>query len=376
MHKVLFASQDPGGTNVLIPIIRSLKEKCIIDVWAKGSAVSIYRNKEIDFVNIEEIVTDCNREAIKAILGEIKPDLVVTGTCVTDFFERNLWMAAREIGIHSVAILDSWCNYGLRFSGYTFKDCDLYIPGSKPIYCPDRIFVMDEYSKLKMKKEGINPDCIDVVGQPFLQSLRGIYKNIGQTEVDAYKKRITGQVEKKLIVFVSDHLSDSFAPSGIDYWGYDEQSIFGCLYEAITNCRFENDKYAIIIRPHPKEKKGKWDNIIKKSQTQGLQIEIDDTSTEELVIASSDIVVGMWSIMLIEAVLAEKRILSVQIGAKRTAEFMLSDQGFLKPIYDREELQSNMQAYFDGDICTGKVRWQIDEMSVDRALFRLYELLK
>ncbi len=376
MHNILFASQDPGGTNVLIPIIRNVKDQCNINVWAKDSAVSIYRNREIDFVNIEEKIKDCNRESLKDLLKENKPELVITGTCVTDFFERNLWMAARELGIQSVAILDSWCNYGLRFSEYTFKDCNLYRPGNEPIYYPDRIFVMDDYTKSQMEKEGINPDWIDVVGQPFLQSLRELYKSVGKTEINKYKKRVLGDDKKKVIVFVSDHLSDSFVPSGIEYWGYDEQAIFECLYEAINKCNFKKEKYAIIIRPHPKEKKGKWDNIVKIYHTKGLQIEIDDATTEELVIASSDIVVGMWSIMLIEAVLAEKRILSVQVGAKRKAEFMLSDQGFLNPIYNMEELQNSMQAYFDGVGNIGKVKWNAYENSVDMISVKLLDFLR
>lgn len=32
--------------------------------------------------------------------------------------EKYLWVAAKQLGIHSIALIDSWVNYGIRFSQY------------------------------------------------------------------------------------------------------------------------------------------------------------------------------------------------------------------------------------------------------------------
>ena len=119
---------------------------------------------------------------MEKILKTFSPDIVVTGTCATDFLERNIWMAARSLRIKSVAVLDSWCFYGLRFSNYTFENDDSYISSEQFPYLPDQIFVMDEYAKAQMIAEGIDPNLIEIIGQPFLEELREVYKNISQIE--------------------------------------------------------------------------------------------------------------------------------------------------------------------------------------------------
>ena len=53
--KVLFFSQDPGGTNALIPIIRELGGTSYIAVIGKDNAIPIYERKGIPFVPINKI---------------------------------------------------------------------------------------------------------------------------------------------------------------------------------------------------------------------------------------------------------------------------------------------------------------------------------
>ena len=375
MNKILFISQDPGGTNVLIPIIKGIGNKYHFDVLAKDSAGSIYRRRGIPFTDIGELISSCDIEILEKILKTFSPDIVVTGTCATDFLERNIWMAARSLRIKSVAVLDSWCFYGLRFSNYTFENDDSYISSEQFPYLPDQIFVMDEYAKAQMIAEGIDPNLIEIIGQPFLEELREVYKNISQIEIESYKKQVVGNNKKKIIVFASDHLKDCFLPSGIEYWGYDEESIFYELYESMIETCDNPEGYVIVIRPHPKEAAGKWDTIARMTEGKGIQIVIDGTTKAELVIAAAELVVGMWTMLLLEADLADKRILSVQIGAKRRAEFMLTDRKLIEPIWDKTNLKKQMREYFLGNDNIGKVRWSIKGDAVNKAILKLKELM-
>lgn len=375
MYKILFVSQDPGGTNVLIPIIKRIGNKWHFDVWAKDSAVSIYRHREIPFTDVSEMISSCDVLKMKELLIRYSPDIVVTGTSSADFFERNIWLAARSIGVKSVAILESWSYYGLRFSNYTFENNDKYIPREQFPYLPDQIFVMDEYAKAQMIAEGIDSYLIEIIGQPFLEELSEVYKNISQIEIESYKKQVVGNNEKKIIVFASDYLKDCFLPSGIEYWGYDEESIFYALYESMIETCDNPEGYVIVIRPHPKEAEGKWDTIARMAEGKGIQIVIDGTTKAELVIAAADLVVGMWTMLLLEAVLANKRILSVQIGAKRRAEFMLTDRNLIEPIRDVTNLKKQMREYFLGNNNIGKVRWSIKGDAVNKAILKLKELM-
>lgn len=371
MRKILFISQDPGGTNVLIPIIKKIRDKCHVEVLAKDHAVSIYNQRRIPYTDVMELVSNCDIKNLKGLFLKYSPDLIVTGTCVTDFFERNAWIAARELGIKSVVILDSWCNYGRRFSKLTYKDDIRDIHGKTFPYLPDKILVIDEYSKAQMIAEGIDSNLIEIIGQPFLEDLREIYKNIRQEEIRKYKRKLLGNSERKIIVFASDHLSDSYVPSGMEYWGYDEKTIFNYLYNAVIKTCSTLDKYAIVIRPHPKEALDNWTSVVSSKEGKRIQIVIDDSTKEELVIASADIVIGMWSMFLIEAVLANKRIMSVQIGSKRRAEFMLTDQKLITPIVEEKKLEEQLREFFIGNTDIGRVKWEIEGGAVDKAVLKI-----
>ena len=370
MRNILFASQDPGGTNALIPIINNIDKYYNPIVIAKGTAVDIYNRRDVSCKDVTELLKDVNVDSLTKIINDYSIDLVITGTCVTDFYERHLWIAARKAGVKSLAVLDSWCNYGLRFSDLTFKDCDKYVLGSKPAFLPDKIFVMDEYAKKQMSIEGIDSRIIEVIGQPFLSSLKELYNEISQNEINSYKKKLFGDSKKKCIVFASDNLSNSFEPSALEYWGYDEHSAFIDFYESFIESDYK-DKYNIIIRPHPKETPGTWDKILHGIPDKDVSIILDGDTKEELVLVSSDVVVGMWSMLLVEAVLADKKVLSIQVGSKRKASFVLSDQSLLEPVYNRCELKSVLNKYLDDNENFGKIHWNIDENSLHQAIAKI-----
>ncbi len=70
---------------------------------------------------------------------------------------------------------------------------------------------------------------------------------------------------------------------------------------------------------------------------------------------------------LIESVIANKRSISVQIGAEKAASFILEKKRLITPIFDREELERQLKIHFgSGDI--GKVQWNIDTDSVERSV--------
>ena len=376
MKRILFASRDPGGTRSLIPIISKLYDKEDVCVVAKGNAIPVYSENGIPFRDVREIVSSDEVQDLRELLGIYRPNLVVTGTSLDDFFERNLWMAARELGIKSIAVLDSWCFYGARFSRYTFKEIEQFNLSESLQYLPDKVFAMDNRSKMGLISEGVPDEIIDVVGQPFLQALKESYDFISDSDIKEYKRRLTNSEEKRLIVYASDNLRDSFFPSAIDYWGYDEVSIFEHVYNAITQMCNNPQDYAIIIRPHPKESLKNWNLTIEKHINSDIDIIIDRHTKENLIISSADIIIGMWSMFLVEAVLANRKILSVQIGTHKKASFVLTDQDIIKPIIKQEELCHIMKQFFDGNDSVGRVEWNIKGDSVEKTIKSMYNVLE
>ena len=375
LKKVLFVSQDPGETNALIPIIREMGASCSIDVIAKDIAVHIYKDRGIPYNDIRELVDDVNEDGLEKLLKIYCPDILVTGTSSADFFERKMWDAARRLGIKSVAILDSWCYYGLRFSKFTFSELGRYECDQEIVYWPDVLLTMDSFSKNMLIKHGLQKENIRIVGQPFLEVLRNKYFAVDENVICDYKVQLMGNCDKKLIVFGSDNLSDSFLPSSIDYWGYDEKTIFECVFDSVSRTCNNPEEFAILIRPHPKEREGNWSEVLNRITGGSIDVFIDGSTREETVICSSDIVVGMWSMLLVEACLADKKVISVQIGAKRNAEFVLTDSQAIIPVIDQETLDKQFESYFAGDDSVGKVDWSISSNSINNTIKCIFELL-
>lgn len=365
-NRFLFFSQDPGGTNVLIPIIRELGGTAYIAVIGKDNAIPIYERQGIPFIPINKITDKFDVENMKRIIANYRPDMVITGTGAADFFERYIWVASRELSIKSIAVLDSWCNYGLRFSDCTFKNMEQYDEKHKIAYLPDRLLVMDQDAKTECEKEGIDGNIIYPCGQPFLQKLSDSFAHVDQNDVEFYQQRVSGGAKKKIIVYASDNLSDSFFPDARAFWGYDEKTIFFDILSAIEKVCSKKENYVLVIRPHPKEKAGTWERVLNSLDLKGLKVVIDGTVNEEIAISSADLVIGMWSMFLMEAVIAKKRVMSVQIGAKKPASFILEEKGLIEPIFESRELECQLKKYFAGEEI-GNIFWKIDMNAVEKA---------
>lgn len=365
-NRYLFFSQDPGGTNVLIPIIRELGGASYIAVIGKDNAIPLYERKGIPFIPINRITDKFDVENIKKIIADYQPDMVITDTSVVDFFERYIWVASRELSVKSIAVLDSWCYYGLRFSDCTFKNIEQYDKKHKIAYLPDRLLVMDQDAKTECEKEGIDCNIIYLCGQPFLQKLSDSFVHVDQNDVEFYQQRVSGGAKKKIIVYASDNLSDSFFPDARTFWGYDEKTIFFDILSAIEKVCSKKENYVLVIRPHPKEKAGAWEGVLNGLDLKGLSVVIDGTVNEEIVISSADLVIGMWSMFLMEAVIAKKCVMSVQIGAKKQAPFILEEKGLIEPIFDSRELECQFKKYFVGEDI-GNIRWNIDMNAVEKS---------
>lgn len=67
-----------------------------------------------------------------------------------------------------------------------------------------------------------------------------------------------------------------------------------------------------------------------------------------------------------EAVIAKKCVMSVQIGAKKQAPFILEEKGLIEPIFDSRELECQFKKYFVGEDI-GNIRWNIDMNAVEKS---------
>lgn len=347
--KLLLLSRDPGGTNALIAILDELKKRYEVIIYAKDYAADIYRNHGIDYI---ELKTDSKidiTDTLDDIIEEYRPDGIITGQSnKEDNTEMLLWEAARKKGILSFTIVDSWCSYDQRFP----------LKKDNTRYQPDYIFVMDRKAQEEICRLGIAEDKVIITGQPYLQYLSAAYDTVTEEEIFAYRSR--SALDRKIILYASDCIKEIY--NGREEWGYDQFSIFRSIVKAINETCGDAGEYILIVRPHPKESISDWE---KESKLTGscIPVLIDNATDCKIVIQASELVIGMWTILLIEAALAGKSIASVQIGAKKKAPFVLEERGLIKTFISQEELDRFFRDFFRGG-AQEKIEWMMPDNAI------------
>ena len=97
MARILFFAHDPGGANAIKPLILPLKQKGY-DVITRGdgSALNI-------LPDVEQYIGDTD-----ALINEVSPDFVITGTSAADMTEKNLIKSAKKYNFLCIRCSKIW----------------------------------------------------------------------------------------------------------------------------------------------------------------------------------------------------------------------------------------------------------------------------
>ncbi|TMO63261.1 hypothetical protein [Pseudoalteromonas aurantia] len=318
-HTILLFSIDPGGANSIGILAHELSKTANIVCFAKEAACSHLKHNfpQINVTLLSNKHDQYSKTTYLQLLATIKPNVVFTDTTGRDYSNRSLWRACKDFGIPSIAILDQWMNYALRFlkQHETYQGCMAYT--TDDFILPTAIVTMDCSAKLQMVKEGLPENIIHPLGSPYYESLKSKpVKNKTQK-----KKAIT-------ILFASEPITAVYGHKlGKKIHGYTEQTIIKTLCQSITK-QAKQQHFSVIIRPHPRESQRRYNRLIKSYHFASL---CSKRSVQES-IQSADIVLGMSSTMLLEASLQNKPILSIQIGNHKESPFYLEQIGLLRSV--------------------------------------------
>jgi len=326
MIKVLFFTCEPGGAEVLIPVIQFMLQdnEYQVIVLGYGFAVDRFKKKSIVFEHIEAI----EKNDFK-LLVQYKPDYIITSATslpAKDMSEKYLWHNAKIKKIPTMAFLDQWQNYAIRFSGVN--------AGEELMYQPDYINCINDISKEEMINEGFAEHKLLELGQPYLSEL-----NSHSINSDEILSVLGVDRKKEVVLFVSEAVEEHF---GLEL-GYTQ---YETLDYIIHNDHFLHDKQ-LIVKLHPKDdisKYHKYDNVI------FIQNELSSLE----VISISDYVLGMSSIMLIEAFILNKKVLSVQLNSKEDL-LLLSRKNYISCVTNKQH-----QIKSDNFVRNGEFKYHFD----------------
>lgn len=325
MKKIIVFSRDPGAANVVIPIYKLLSNPSDgynVSLWGKDYALKRYNDNCLPYNIFGEFST---LQEYENFLMLQECCLVITGTTSNDDTDRFLWKAAKNLKIPSIAILDSWMNYIERFKF-----------SSGEILFPDQICVMDEQAKSDMVVESIPSEIISVTGQPYFETVIESFKNVSPELINSVKKDLRITDNQVVITFASEPMLETYGSKST--LGYDQFTILDEFISALREYSLnEKRDLILLVKLHPRNVKDSFQKY-KNLSYERLQIVLVEDFDTQVLVSVSDLVVGMASMMLIEAALAGKPIESIQIGLTRQDPFVLSRLGVVQTITSSKEL--------------------------------------
>lgn len=366
---ILFFARDPGGAAAIVPVIAAFrKTHRQFAVYGKDFALRVFERAQIS----AKALRCTNPHAVGMALDRLNPRFVFTGTSADDMTERWLWRAAADRGIPSAALLDHWSNYGIRFSRYFLNrqaayDCDRSHP-----YVPTRIFVMDAYARRCMIRDGIPAEIIAVTGQPSFSTIRDRCLTAARQR-SSVRKAWGVRPGERVVLFASEPIIAQMGPAERNRLGYDEKTTLIELREAVNALPSElRSRLRVVVRPHPKENPDVLRRIAQNAA--GARIFVSDRFDPAEAITAADAVCGMVSTFLVEAVIAEMPVFSIQPGRRNTYPFILEQRKIVRVARTQQSLRRMLCAAADGSIRLRRPFHLVDR-PVDRILEKVDALL-
>ena len=348
-RRILIFSRDPGGTNAIMPLIEPLRALGNeVSVYGKDAALSIYRKQNIDCSDICDTIPSGTQEETDEFVRKTRPDLIVTGTSSEDFTERHLWKAAERAEITSFAVLDQWTNYRLRLipeGGDPMNE-----RATSELIVPSFFFIMDEFARKEMCALGIDREKLVVSGQPFFDYIRKTGDRITRGEVEQLRRELTGTQGGLVFVFASQPIASIHRQNGMaeDYWGYTEKTVLKSVAGCLSKLAEETPvKATLVLRLHPKDESNVYQDTL-ATFSNSIKVVVDRETDSSLLLKAADLVIGMFSMLLLEAAILEKRFISVQIGLKRENPLIFDRMGLVRSILTEKELEETLRGILNG----------------------------
>lgn len=374
MKKIVGASWHPGGINAIAPVIRLLRAEKKIKVVVIGHQFSekILQKKSIDYKTIASYgLKDVSLDPMVQLLTQEKPDLVLIGTSAQDennrdVIEQTITLAARKKGIKSLAVLDYWANYSLKFNdiytGETFK------------FLPDRIAIMDGAAEEDMLDEGFAREKLVITGNPDFDDLENIARNF--TGKEAIRAKIGLGVD--LLIFYAANAWKKEV-NELGFWDLDNIRIINKVFQSLPKAR--EVKVGMVVKLHPrvpKEDNSEISQYIDQASEGTIKL-VSNIDPLDLILAS-DLTLTPFSTLGIKAVYMKRPCLSLQPGLKGEDSLIISKKGFIPVGYTANDCQELVRKVIISDGCrkllvTKASGFQTDGKATKRVAELVYKML-
>lgn len=297
--KIFFVFSDVAGANSIIAIAEELikKGKQVnkdFFLFSDGNS-KIYSNLKINIV-------DNRKKTIDNLVKIHNPNYLFSATSYHNY-EHEWRKFFLNKNIYCCAFIDHWIYYRRRF---TFNNETIF---------PNLIYVINDIAKAEAINEGLPKDNIKIIGNPFYEKIKKYKPKFSKKE---FLKSLEINNNNKIITFVSENIRDDIPKDnfGNSILGFDEYESLDNMFLALTELSTIKSSildFNYIIKIHPVSHIDKFNNILKKYKFFKNVIIIKKYNSLPICYYS-DHLCGMFSNMLIEALLMKKKVIRIQIN--------------------------------------------------------------
>lgn len=309
----LFVFSDPGGAK---PLLAAIKLNCGLKEFI------VVSDRVYDFFTDFGIpVCAFTAGSEENVIKEFLPDFIFTGTSYTSTIELRFIKAAKKQKIFTYSFVDHYTNFLGRFQY------------NNELVYPDKICVTDIKAH-SIAISHFHKSSVFITGNFYHEYLKGW--KASETREDFFSNNNIS-IEKKIILFAPDPLTNI---GGKKVFGLDETTVWNDLKEAIE--LIQNLNYTIIIKLHPNQKSDIFNVLIEKYSNKNI-IFANQMHTNTLILYA-DLVIGMFSNILIESQILETPVIRYLCGLIKADPF--SDQQVGIVVYSKEMLISSIKKIF------------------------------
>lgn len=363
--KILVALHDPGSANSLSGVLNIFNKDSRLELIAlSGSQYSedMFSRNSIPYKKLENL----KPEDAEGIVKYEKPDLVITGISVQSNLDRYFIYAAKANNRDSVALFE-----GYTYSTVKLKDSNI---DSKYKFRPDYLLVLDKIAKNVLSRD-FEEEKLIITGNPADDELFKIKQKFTLEEAVKVRRDLNINETDYLISFLSQPLYED----NLGHFGYTQVTVLRDLEDALAKLNLSN--LFLLVKLHPREEPEKSGLVEFGKKLKGFLF--DKTYDTKKVILASDLVTGMVTNGLRDAVYLDKDVISLQSGLipGREDRFPLNEIGLTVPVYDKKEIVPTLKKViydreFKQNLMEKRKNLILDGKAAERVINFIYKLIK
>jgi hypothetical protein len=311
-----FVFSDPAGANACIGCAR-------LGEAFEGRSSLLFCNKRYDMQDIENLQVVSEIPDFK-VLGI---DCVFAGTSHPEssgYFELNCIREARQVGIKTISFIDHWVNFRLRF-----------LDENKELVLPDEIWVLDEKARQLAIEEGLPEHLLRINRNPYHEYLEYLWKP--SFEGKAYLDELNISKAGFHILFAPDPLSLRDVKQTT---GFTEDEALDQLLQVLSALEFP---VQLIVKCHPLQPVKILEDVVTKGK---IPVHITTNVDVLELVNASDLVIGFYSNLLLEANALRRNVIRFFPGNKKAD--LLSHNKSIENVDTAKGLLTTIKKYLNG----------------------------